>query len=320
MHTSRHANVLVEPIEQTCTYLNGNFGELDFGCGDINRLRHLSDDSMDRMRHLSNDSVGRDSHTENQCLEIIASVMNGESPPRNSHHRESPTPLSLNGNSPVTCSYLNGNLETTSPLRSDSGLARDLPSTLYLTSNNNHQHTPELEDIDVNLASASIQNLSMETKSSSDFSLDNADSNAQNEGNTQTFYLTREDIWKLNDLHYNRSICSALQEIRANLTEPNLKILALTDGVPVFALQALKLGASDVCLLDSQSHQPVLREIASVNDIPYSKLQFSQMEEIERLEGEWTVMLVELVDEGGCLQQRCLEDIALTRWEMVICL
>ena len=100
-HTSRHANVLVEPIEQTCTYLNGNFGEIDFGCSDV-----------DRARHPSSDSVGRDSHTENQCLEIIASVMNGEPPPRVSH-RESP-PLILNTNSQLTCSYLNGNLEPSS--------------------------------------------------------------------------------------------------------------------------------------------------------------------------------------------------------------
>ena len=153
----------------------------------------------------------------------------------------------------------------------------------------------------------------METKSSSDLSLDNAE-NSRLTDNVHTFYLTREEIWRLNDLHYNRSVCSALQEIQTNLSESNFRILALTDGVPILALQALKLGASEVCVLDSQSHQSVLRQIASANDIACNKVVFSQMDEIERLEGEWNVMVMELVDEGGCLQQRSLEDIALARY------
>ena len=298
-----HANVLVEPIEQTCSYLNGNFGELDFGCGDIERIRHLS-----------NDSIGRDSHTENQCLEIIASVINGESPPRNS---QSDLPLlTFNGTSNVACNYLNGNPEPSSLLKSDTtSLDQDLTSPLYLSDSedNNNQHS-ELEDSDVNLASASIQNLSMETKCLSDISLDNVDSNSQSVETAQTFYLSREEIWKLNNLHYNRSVCSALQELQAGFREKaKFKILALPDGVPILALQALSLGASAVCVLDSQAHQAVLREIASLNELACSRLSFSQVEELERLEGEWTVMLVELVEESGCLQQRCLEDIALAR-------
>jgi hypothetical protein len=83
--------------------------------------------------------------------------------------------------------------------------------------------------------------------------------------------------------------------------------------VPIVGLQALKLGAEEVCFMDSDVHQPLLHAVAQANDIESGRMLFTSTEQIEGLERDWGVMLAELLDEGGCLQQRILEDIALAR-------
>lgn len=308
--STRQSNVLVEPIQQSCSFYNGNYGELEFGCGiqDVVRLRHCSGDSGEEHAHL-----------ESQCIEIIESVINGESPPSGQNY--------LNGNCQTNnmtpFNLLQNNTVTSS---SSSAMLFGIPTSV------------SLEDQDVSLASASIQNLSMgsskssspvllpspssdsstsSSSSTSESQISSTTTDCQDNNNQQTYYLSHEDLWKLNDLNYNRSICMALQQISDKMKKSRhhykCKLLTIPSGVPVLGLQALKLDMAEVCFMDSDIHQPLIHAIAAANDIPSSKLYFANTEDMESLEREWDVLIAEIIDESGCLQQRILEDIALTR-------
>lgn len=314
--TRQSNNVLVEPIhQQTSSFYNGNYGDLEFGTvGDMSsgvfQQHNHQDQEGGRIRHVSSDSVEEHhAHLENQCIEIIESVMNGESPPSsdehcylnsyNTHHQSLAAP-------PPQYSDLNFSssnaVATTSHHSTQSSVSVSMVDNFHILYGNSQYYTNcgLSEDRDVNLASASIQSLSFgnaattnttgnsycdtdstglnlengksldllhhslktvttttdndsaTTTSSSTIDDDDDHDDDENDdddnlNNAHTFYLSREELLKLNDLHYNRSICAALQHVKARVKPSKFRIMTYTDGVPVLGLQALKLGATEVC-------------------------------------------------------------------------
>ena len=129
-----------------------------------------------------------------------------------------------------------------------------------------------------------------------------------------TYFLDRPELGRLNDIDFNQAYVSALARVFQSLgAGGDLTLLDITRGVSLLPLQALKLGASEVCLVGQNPHtQSLLTDIANTNAIPTAGL-FFEGHDFEYFESNWSVLVTELVEPCGCLRQQVLEDIVLAR-------
>ena len=136
-----------------------------------------------------------------------------------------------------------------------------------------------------------------------------------------TYFLERAEIGRLNDLDYNRMLCKALERIRLGLDSArDFAVMDMSRGISVLPLQAVKLGAQEVCVLqDNVTNQELLCYLTTANSIDPNRVTFSAPalapgESVEHCDAEWGVLVIGDVVEGcGCLRQQVLEDIALAR-------
>merc|ERR1712226_1573877 len=120
-----------------------------------------------------------------------------------------------------------------------------------------------------------------------------------------TYFLERPELGRLNDIDFNQACVSALAEVFRSLgSGGDLTLLDITRGVSILPLQALKLGASEVCLVGQNLHtQQLLTDIALTNSIDTSGL-FFEGHDFEFFESNWSVLVTELVEPCGCLRQQ----------------
>ena len=124
--------------------------------------------------------------------------------------------------------------------------------------------------------------------------------------------LERHDIWRLNDLEYNRCVCQAVKYARASLGR-DMKLLTNCDSVPIIAVQALQLGATDSCMVNSGVYEHTIHRIAAKNNLCSSRLQVVDGDDDDAVDGLFDVLYVDIMDMGGCLRQNILSDVAMAR-------
>ncbi len=125
------------------------------------------------------------------------------------------------------------------------------------------------------------------------------------------FMLDRVELHRLNDIDFNAAYCTAVQKV---MEDPQFRtVIDISQGLSLLGLQALKVGASEVCCLESRpSNQDLIRFVAAANSLPVDSVTFAERN-FEEWEGAWDILTTELVDSYGCLGQQVLEDIALAR-------
>ena len=91
-------------------------------------------------------------------------------------------------------------------------------------------------------------------------------------------------------------------------------MLDLTRGFSSLPLQSLKIGASEVGIMEtaSQTQTELLCCLAPANGLTPSAVRFL-CGSVEEVEAEWDVVVTELIDHCGALTQQVLEQIALAR-------
>ncbi len=135
------------------------------------------------------------------------------------------------------------------------------------------------------------------------------------------FYWDNDQIEKLNDIHWNQCYCMALEKAKARLDQArrtDFSVIDMSKGASLLSVQALKLGASQVFLAaEDSSHRDLLQQIAQDNGVCPGLLKFPDPECVgspfEDLDRTWSVLLCEVVDPCGALQQQVLEDLSLAR-------
>ena len=137
--------------------------------------------------------------------------------------------------------------------------------------------------------------------------------------NKLSFFLERTEISFLNDLDYNRMLCKALATLRDNFQSPqDFRIIDISQGISLIPLQAVKIGAQEVCIVQSetnQMNQELLCYLTTVNGIDPQRITFTSQSIEECETPEWGVMVTaDIVETCGCLRQQVLDDIALARW------
>lgn len=125
------------------------------------------------------------------------------------------------------------------------------------------------------------------------------------------YLLDRTELGRLNDIHFNKAYISAVQTLLSQAPSAQHSILDLTQGFSPLAVQALKLGADYAHVVtENPTHKALLQVIAASNSVDPNRLSFSSCS-FHELNREWSVIVSELVDPCGCLQQQVLENIAL---------
>ena len=125
------------------------------------------------------------------------------------------------------------------------------------------------------------------------------------------FMLDRSELGRLNDIDFNAAYCTAMETVMRE--QQSRTVIDLSQGLSLLALQALKIGANEVCCLESRpSNQDLIRFVAASNNLPVDSITFASRN-FEEWEGSWDILTTELVDSCGCLGQQVLEDIALAR-------
>ncbi len=123
--------------------------------------------------------------------------------------------------------------------------------------------------------------------------------------------LDRHELGRLNDIDFNAAYCQALQKVIKN--SDCRSVLDITQGFSTLMLQALKLGATEVCSIEPrQTNQDLLRYLAASNQVPVDGVTFRQRN-FEDWDTSWDILVTELVEPCGCLRQQVMEDIALAR-------
>lgn len=157
------------------------------------------------------------------------------------------------------------------------------------------------------------------TNGNSNFSLFGDSANVQVDSSYSTcviptkmnFMLDRTELSRLNDIDFNAAYCTAMQKVMQD--QQSKTVIDISQGLSFLALQALKLGATEVCCLESRSsNQDLVRFVAASNSLPLDSITFAHRN-FEEWEGCWDILTTELVEPCGCLGQQVLEDIALAR-------
>ena len=127
------------------------------------------------------------------------------------------------------------------------------------------------------------------------------------------FILSSEEISSLNNLTWNQMHCQALEEAREELRDLNtFSVLFLLHSISILPLQALKLGASAVCIISKNPMmQDVLAAIAAENQLSLDRLEYVSC--VEEVQGRWDVLVADVLECCGSLQSQILEEIALCR-------
>lgn len=126
------------------------------------------------------------------------------------------------------------------------------------------------------------------------------------------FMLDRSELDRLNDIDFNAAYCTAMQHVMQD--QHCRTVIDFSQGLSLLALQALKIGANEVCCLESRpSNQDLIRFVAASNSLPVDSISFATRN-FEEWEGSWNMLTTDLVDPCGCLGQQVLEDIALARF------
>ncbi len=125
------------------------------------------------------------------------------------------------------------------------------------------------------------------------------------------FMLDRHELGRLNDIDFNAAYCQALQKV---IKDNGFRsVLDITQGFSTLTLQALKLGASEACSMETRpANQDLLRYLAASNQLAVDGVTF-RGRNFEDWDSSWDVLVTELVESCGCLRQQVLEDIALAR-------
>ena len=142
-----------------------------------------------------------------------------------------------------------------------------------------------------------------------------AKKNSMNQSSKALFTLDRHELSRLNDIDSNTAYCTALEKIRhRHFHSQSFSLLDVTPGFSILPLQALKIGAKDVGVLETanHSHAELLCCLASANGFSSNDVRFLSGN-VEETEPEWDVIVTELVDHCGALTQQVLEQIALAR-------
>ena len=129
------------------------------------------------------------------------------------------------------------------------------------------------------------------------------------------YLLERHELEKLNDIDYNTSLCDTLRWIQSQVESDSkqLSLLEVTQEISFITLQAKQMGWTSVCsTLRDPSHQNLLRYVANENGINGEEIQF-ETGDYGDLEGDWKVVVMDVVSSDGCLHQHALEDLALLR-------
>ena len=127
------------------------------------------------------------------------------------------------------------------------------------------------------------------------------------------FFLERYEMSRLNNIDFNTAFCSAMQRLKQRTTSCDFRVIDLTQGFSPLGLQAVKLGASDVWINeDMPNNQLLLHCLTKANSIEDDTVQFGN-KNLEENDGNWDVIITELVETCGALRQQVLEDIALAR-------
>ena len=148
-----------------------------------------------------------------------------------------------------------------------------------------------------------------------------------------TFHVSRNDIWRLNDMNYNKNLCYALTAARdrLNLKGGRFRLLVDAVGLPIIALQALRLGAEEVVMINGGKYSRCLRAVANANGLNAGALQYrddptevgeemtseSDSDESEDDDDEddelCDIFVLDLIDEHGALREDIINDASLAR-------
>jgi hypothetical protein len=114
-------------------------------------------------------------------------------------------------------------------------------------------------------------------------------------------------------LTWNQAHCQALEEIKVQLMDSaTFTVLFILGDVSLLPLQALKLGAKEVCVVSaSPVIEDVLTRIGKVNNLAVDNLEF--VCSMDTVQGCWTVLVTDVVECCGSMRPQILEEIALAK-------
>ena len=133
------------------------------------------------------------------------------------------------------------------------------------------------------------------------------------------YAVSSADLIGFNDIEFNTRLCMFMEfSLRKAAHTNNVSLLHLALSNSPTTLQALKLGVANVTLspqnLESLNVE-YMERICELNEIDIKRLTFCERHFDGHLDSDdvFDMLLVDLVEPGGCMQQQVLEDIALAR-------
>lgn len=129
----------------------------------------------------------------------------------------------------------------------------------------------------------------------------------------RTFYMNRNELYRLNNLHLNRLHCKALSQIKN--CHPD-KTLTLLDFSCLFSPISLQMGChgypSGTVVMKSESHE-LYQTLSNTNDLSEMNYDLLDVNEWRGLTQKYDVILCDPVEMCGALRQQIFEDLDILK-------